>query len=214
MSALRTKPALTQALCFLRWHWIHIVIAPVLAVFAITFFHEAAHAVAAWIQGGTITAFRFVPNGENFGSVSYTFPEQAVYSPELISLAPYIMWSTVAALTAALAFYGRIPAKAAPTAFIWFYAAPILDVAKSCLEFLEGKPSDIFHALGPATEIDQVAIVLLASAVFVGSYFVQQKLYRAERALSPRGYVATSFVAIVIVLFVFVVIGLLAPMVL
>ncbi len=210
MIPVSEQSALRQALSFYRRHWLHIVVSPVLAIVAITFFHEAAHALAAWLQGGTITSFRFIPDGQNFGSVSYTFALGAQFSAGLISLAPYLFWSLVATATALIAWRFTIPGKLAPTLFVWFYAAPILDIAKSCAEFLLGQPNDLFHALGPVSEIYELIIVLLAAGVFVVSYFVQRKVYGHELALSPRGYLATSIAAVCVIVLMFGAIGLLS----
>lgn len=190
------RHAFVQAIGFFRRHWLHVLISPILAITVITFLHEAAHALAAWLQGGTVTSFTIVPTERYYGQMSYRFPAGARYSPALISLAPYLLWGGIAGVTAILARCLSIPRWAAPTLFLWCYAAPILDIAKACAEFLLGQPSDLTHAFGVATEVDWASVLLLGGLTYVLSYFVQRRLYGQRDALSPAGYLGTSVLAI------------------
>jgi len=73
-----------------------VALAPALFFPGVTFLHEAAHAVVAIALGGTITEFAFLPGPHHLGHVRWEPPPHAPpWIGELVSIAPYVMWSTI-----------------------------------------------------------------------------------------------------------------------
>ena len=76
---------------FIRRHlWQLLLLVP--GALLVTATHEAAHAVAVVLQGGTVREFRWLPTWSNWGSVSYQFPAGVEHSGVIVSLAPYGGW--------------------------------------------------------------------------------------------------------------------------
>lgn len=189
----------TDLVRFLRWHWLHLVIAPLLGLTMITLLHELAHAAGVILQGGSLLELRFLPTATAFGFVRYTFPPNAAFSAEAISLAPYLMWVCLAHLALLVALlWSSIPFWAASTAFLWLFAVPMGDCAMASVGYLLGSRNDLYHALGP-TSVDMALMIALTGAVaFLLGFGLQRLLYR-ERALRWGGYsmlVLAGFVVI------------------
>lgn len=181
---------------FLLLHLPHLVIAPCLALTLVTFLHELAHVTAALAQGATVTAFRFLPSTESFGHMSYEPPPgDAFFSPELVSLAPYLMWGTFASAMAVIAlFRPRLPYAFSSTLFVWLYVVPLLDIAMAVAGWVSGAPNDLTSALGGAGLEGAFLGLIAAPFVFAASFLVQRGLY-GERALSIGGYLLVSCAA-------------------
>jgi hypothetical protein len=187
---------------FARGHWIHLLLAPLLGLTLVTFLHECAHAALVLVQGGQLLDFSFLPSARGFGYVSYNFPPGADYSVVAISLAPYLMWTAIAAATLLVALLWRIPGRperpegargtgipfwAASTLFCWFFAVPLGDCAMACAGYLLGARNDLFHALGPPDEGIALVLALLGVYALLLGFGLQRLLYR-ERSLSLWGY--------------------------
>jgi hypothetical protein len=177
----------------LRGHLAHVLLSPLLGLTLVTALHEAAHALLVVAQGGRVLEFSFLPGGGSYGHVRY---EGAVAFPELVSLAPYLMWGTLALGTAALAWVRpRLPFWITSSLFVWAFAVPLLDVGNAAVGWLAGgRSNDLAHAFGRPTELDAAGVALLALGSITAGYFVQRRLYR-ERALGLAGYALTSAVA-------------------
>ena len=190
-----------ESAVFLWTHLPHLLLAPVMAVTAVTFFHELAHCVAVWVQGGTVTEFVFLPGDQRLGHMSYDVPPGALFVEELVSAAPYAMWGSLAALTALVAaFRPRLPLAVSSTLFVWGYVVPLLDVANAVGGWVSfGSLGGDISALagGPPTLLDAIAFFFLLNVVFVATWFVQRGLYGKERALSPWAYLLVSVLCII-----------------
>ncbi len=160
-----------EVIDFFRGHWVHLLIAPGMALTWVTFLHEAAHSAAAWGQGGTITEFSILPGGGNYGHMAYSFPAGALYSPTLISLAPYLMWGTMAAFVAGLALLRRKMGVGplASTLFVWGFAVPLLDIGNAAMGHLAGH-GDLARALGPPDLLWGAGWTIIALASFLAGY--------------------------------------------
>jgi hypothetical protein len=182
-----------ESVSFLRRNWLHLAIAPLLAITLVTFLHESAHAVAVLAQGGTLLEFSFLPSATDFGHVRYTFPEGAFYVYELIALAPYLMWGSLATLGVMLAILPlRWPHAIASTVFVWLYVVPLLDIAYQSVLWVGGSRNDLRNALGPPDVFAEIGIVFSAGVCFAIGWIVQRRLYR-ENGLSLAGYLFLSF---------------------
>lgn len=175
---------------FARWHWVHLLLAPLLGLTLITFLHELAHAALVLVQGGQLNDFSFLPSTSGFGYVQYSFPPGVSYSAAAISLAPYVMWACFAGLALLLGLLWRtIPFWAGSTAFLWLFAVPMGDCAMACVGHLAGAHNDLYHALGPPDELTALLVMSVATFAFLLGFGLQRLLYR-ERALSLWGYSA------------------------
>lgn len=181
------NPALRRVSSYLWAHRIHIVLC-VPMLFGVTVLHEAAHALAVILQGRTVTDFSVWPGNGNWGYIEWqSFPQTAPY-PELVSLAPYLLW--LALVTAAVAV-SLVPASKpfwmASTVFVWLYAVPVLDIANAVVGYTLGPAGDL-SAVFPSSTTVRVLAALVAVVAFVGTGFaVQQRLY-GPQALRPMEY--------------------------
>jgi len=182
---------------FFRGHLGHVLLSPLLGLTLVTVLHEAAHALVAAVQGGRVVEFSFLPGGGNYGHVRY---EGAVAFPELVSLAPYLMWGALASGTALVArVRPRLPFWAASSLYVWAFAVPLLDIGNAAVSWLGGGgANDLAQAFGRPVALDGLGVLALTAASIVAGYFVQRRLY-GERALSLRGYAVTGAVAAVAV---------------
>ena len=181
-------PLRTELAAFCKSHWPHLVLLVPAAVL-VTVIHEAAHAGAVIAQGGTVTEFIYLPTGNNWGQIQYTFPSGMQYSSVAISLAPYALWAGLAATAALLSARRRAYAFwAASAILVWMFLAPLADIANAVAGYLPGKDNDLFHALGPPTPGIWAIWAALAGGAAIAGFFVQTRLYRT-RALSARAYV-------------------------
>lgn len=184
--------ALAETLRFLRGHLVHVALSPLLGLTLVTILHEAAHAGLVLAQGGRVVEFSFLPGGGNYGHIHY---EGAVAFPELVSLAPYLMWAAFAAATAAVAWRRpRLPFWVGSSLFVWAFAVPLLDIGNAAAGWLAGGANDLSNAFGRAGLLDVLGVMVLTGASLVAGYFVQRRLY-GERALGLAGYACTGAVA-------------------
>src|SRR5262245_55064424 len=91
-----------EALRFLLRHWPHALLV-IPGVLGVTILHEGAHALAAMAQGGIVTEFVWLPSPGRWGYTAYHFPPGVAYSSFAISIAPYVMWTGMAAVATLLA---------------------------------------------------------------------------------------------------------------
>jgi hypothetical protein len=167
-----------------------VALAPALFFLGVTFLHEAAHAVVAVALGGTITEFAFLPGPHNLGHVRWEPPPHAPpWLGDLVSIAPYVMWSTLAAATAAFAWMRvRVNRWLAAAIFFWCYFVPLGDIAWN----LYGGRGDLALGGFEGLILQTVGTAGLLAAFFVG-YGVQRRLL-ADRAVDFRGYLAAAVV--------------------
>jgi hypothetical protein len=167
-----------------------IAVAPVLFFVGVTFLHESAHAAMAIALGGTIKEFAFLPGPDALGHVRWEPPPHAPpWLGDLVSVAPYLMWSLVAAAVILLAFRRvRVGPWLGAAIFFWGYFVPIGDIAWN----LYGGRGDLAVGGFDGIAVQLIGTMALAAA-FVLGYFVQRRLF-GERAVGVRGYLACTFV--------------------
>jgi hypothetical protein len=162
--------------------------APVLFFVGVTFLHEAAHAAVALAIGGTVTEFAFLPSAGNLGHVRWTPPPGAPgWYGDLVSVAPYAMWSLFAAATALLAV---LPVRLNPwlgaAVFFWCYVIPVGDTAWN----LHGAHGDL--AVGGE---DGLILRGAGTVVLLGAYALGHPIQRrllGDRSVGALGYLACS----------------------
>ncbi len=179
---------------FFRRHWPHLVVViPGALVF--TAVHEAAHAAAVFVQGGQLIEFVWLPSPGEWGHVRYDFGPDQPYSPLVISVAPYMVWASLAGLAGLLSLRRRGYRQwIAGTIFIWMFVAPVADIANTLVSYLLGGSNDFSHAFGPAVLSAWIdALIFAATAVGFG-FFLQKRLYR-ENALAAVSYLFLTAVA-------------------
>ncbi len=174
---------------FIRRHWVHALLC-VPGAILVTLLHEAAHALAAWAQGGRLLEFVWLPwvaEGK-WGYVSYDFPAGVEYSGFAIAVAPYVLWLTLAAAACVLSMRRRPWSYGlASTFFFWLYFVPLADIGNAALPWVGGKENDFTNAFGPATQVGGFLVGLLALLAVLMGYGVQHGLYASAR-LSLRAY--------------------------
>ena len=195
---LMSKDLKAELAAFSRGHWPMILpIVPMALLF--TVLHEAAHALAVVVQGGTMLKFVWLPTWREWGYVRYEFPQGAEYSSVAIAVAPYCMWLLICLFTALLGLRRRPwPYWFAGTVFLWMFAAPLADIANMAIPYLIGADNDFSAAFGPPNLTIRAIIGLGGVLSAVAGFAVQQRLYR-ERALSPRAYIIIFSLALVFV---------------
>lgn len=206
----RTKdhdPLIPEILLFLRWHWWHLVLLIPGAVL-VTLLHEAAHAVAVVVQGGSVHEFVWLPGRGSWGHVAYSFPPGARYSRTLIALAPTIVWVSLAGGVCSLSLRTRVFGYLqASLAYFWLFVIPLADVAHAAFPFLAGHDNDYASAFGEPGAASAVMIGTAAVVAWIGGYFVQLRLYRAH-ALSGAAYGLLSTTGLLAILGVTVGLGI------
>lgn len=181
---------------FLKAHWIHALLAIPLAI-GFTIVHEAAHAVAVLIQGGTVLELVWVPRGNQWGHIQYEFPPGSRYSAFFISVAPYLFWTlcAVVCMTVALVRGPALSFRLASTIFVWLYVAPLADIANAAFPYLAGSENDFMSAFGPANNLITVLIPFEAAVTVGVGFYVHRRLYRGA-ALSLGAYLILSTLTI------------------
>lgn len=189
---------LHEILVFLKRHWPHaLLIFP--GALIVTMLHEAAHAIAVLCQGGTVLRFVWLPSVERWGYVTYDFPAGAPHSTLLISIAPYLLWLSLAAAVFILAFRG--PAFGygkASLLFCWLFVVPMADIANAAFPYLNGRDNDFRSAFGPPSLSVGLMFGLLGIATLVVGYLVQRRLYRDGRLSAPSYLVLSSAVVVIL----------------
>jgi hypothetical protein len=185
---LRTGGLLRFWRCFVP----HLALAPLLFFTAVTFLHELAHALAALLVGGTVTEFSFLPRGDTLGHMRWVPPPGATWlDGALVSVAPYLMWSTLALVVIVVACWRRrrpLHWITASTLFVWGYAVPVGDIA---LNLFSGH-GDLAIGGVEGLVAQGVGAHLLLAAYLVG-HAVQRRLF-GERAVGFGGYLLSTLV--------------------
>lgn len=174
---------------FLKMHWMHLLLSPLLGFIFCSALHEGAHAVAAMAQGGEITEFRCWPGNGFLGHVSYHFPKGIAYSDTAISIAPYVFSLGLACISFIVAFcFDSIPFWLGSSIFAWGWIASFGNIGIGTSGYLrENRLSDLSKVFGPVqpgTSILLLGIMILGAIL---GFYLQERLYR-ERALSGRAY--------------------------
>src|ERR1051326_1915883 len=169
---------LREILRFIRIHWVHLLILPVLVI-PITAIHESAHCAAILVQGGTVTQFSCWPSAGKWGFMNYEFPHGNEYSSFAISMAPYGLWMIVAIITfVAGMIRNQFPRWLGSTLFIWGYVVPLSDIANAAFPYLiKGSENDFRHALGSPTAFLWFVILAATVASIALGFPLQGRLY-------------------------------------
>jgi hypothetical protein len=167
-----------------------VALAPALFFVGVTFLHEAAHAVVAIALGGTVTEFAFLPGPHALGHVRWQPPAGApAWMGDAVGVAPYVMWSLVAAATIALAWLRvRLNRWIAAAIFFWCYFIPLGDIAWN----LYGGRGDLAIGGVDGLIVQAVGTIALLAAFALG-HGVQRRLFR-EAAVGVPGYLAGAVV--------------------
>jgi hypothetical protein len=167
-----------------------IALAPALFFVGVTFLHEAAHAAVALALGGTVTEFAFLPGPNALGHVRWEPPPGAApWVSDAVSVAPYVMWSLVAAGTLTLAWRRvRLNRWVAAAIFFWCYFVPLGDIAWN----LYGGRGDLAVGGFDGLVVQTIGTVALLAAFALG-HLVQERLF-GERAVGAVGYVVGAAV--------------------
>ncbi len=167
-----------------------VALAPALFFVGVTLLHEAAHALTAIALGGTVTEFAFLPGPHNLGHVRWQPPPNAPsWMGDLVSLAPYLMWSSLAALTILLAWRRvRLNPWLGAAIFFWCYFVPLGDIAWN----LYGRQGDLAIGGLDGLVLQSVGTVALLGG-FACGYGVQRRLL-GDRAVGVGGYVVAALI--------------------
>jgi hypothetical protein len=168
----------------------HLIVAPIVLLTVVTFLHEVAHAAVALALGGTVTEFSFLPSQGHLGHVQWNpAPGSSSDGRVLVSLAPYVMWSTFAVGASLVAWLSRGLHRAlASTIFVWGYVVPLSDIAWN----LSSGSGDLAFPGWEGALLHGVGAVCLAVAYALG-YPLQRRLF-GERSVGVVGYVVSSVV--------------------
>lgn len=164
-------------------HWLpHLLLAPLLCPTVITLAHEAAHAVMALALGGVVTEMSFLPSGAHLGHIRYEGLSNPI-ARELVSGAPYLMWTAMALGTAVFAAaQGRVKAGVAWTLFVWGYVVPLGDIAMGAA---------VGSDLETGSDLDRLLMLTMLTVPYAAGWFVQKRLL-GDDALRPVAYVLGS----------------------
>jgi hypothetical protein len=167
-----------------------LALAPLLFFVGVTFLHESAHALVAIAGGGRITEFAFLPGPHNLGHVRWEAPPNAPpWLGDLVSIAPYAMWSMLAGITAVLAWRRvRVNRWLAAAIFFWCYFIPLGDIAWN----LYGGQGDLAVGGIDGLILQAVGTSSLLAAFALG-YGVQRRLLGAH-AVGVGGYLIAAAV--------------------
>lgn len=187
---------------FFKGHWPHILLAFPGAI-AVTAFHEAAHSISVYLQGGTVTSFVCIPSGGKWGEITYEFPPEQANDSTAIALAPYAASLGLCAIAAALASRSRPWSyPVASTVFVWLFIVPVADIANACIPYvLWNADNDLQQAFGTVTwSACNVAAAVGVLVVWAG-YLLQRRLYR-ERRIGLPAYSTLAFAGFLVILVV------------
>ena len=185
---------------FFRWHWPHVLLA-IPGAFVFTAAHELSHCAAVWLQGGVVTEFRWLPAGGDWGYMRYLFRAEQPYSTEVISLAPYACGLLLYVVAATLAMRTKPwPFWFASSLFIWFFVAPVADIANAASPYLLWNADNDFRdALGPVNLSILLILTALGVLLTAFGFMLQRRLYR-ERAISLPAYCVLAIVGALAIL--------------
>lgn len=150
------------------------------------------------LQGAVVDEFVWLPTGGHWGYVSYQFPAHHPHSPELIGLAPYLLWTGLAAWVAMLSL--RVKAwsfRAASSLYFWLFFVPLADVGNTTFPYLWGRDNDFSQVWGSPTEWSFILVALATLLALLLGYGVQRRLYRLD-ALSPVAYGLVSIACVMV----------------
>ena len=192
---------LSEIRLFVRAHlWHLLLLAPGLLL--ATLVHEAAHAVAVIGQGGQVRQFTWIPSLQEWGSVSYQFPNGAAHSEFVISITPYLVALGLAGLATLVSFRRRAWSyRMASVWYIWTFLVPLAEIANATLAWLAGADNDLLEAFGQPTLPAFIAVGCVVLGCLFWGGWLQRRLYR-EHALGLAAYAVLSlstlaFVAVV-----------------
>lgn len=187
---------------FLKSHWPHIVLA-IPGAIVVTAFHETAHCVAVWLQGGTVTSFVCLPSRGKWGEMRYEFAASVPHSGELIAIAPYIASLALCLVAMVLAARGRRWSFSVASAiFVWLFIVPVADIANASIPYLfRNAANDLRQAFGEVNLTPWVLAVTMTMALVAVGYWIQSRLYR-ERAVRLPAYGILAFAGFFTILFV------------
>ena len=170
---------------------------PLLGLTLITIIHEAAHGVAVLLQGGKIVSFRWWPTLDSLGKIKFTFIKNSDYSIFLVSMAPYFLWITIAAISAVLSFSLKNPSfKVYSTIFLWLFFMPVGDIGLAALPYVFfSNDNDFYQAFGPPTVLLSILIIFAAVIAVISGWFVHKNLYRDD-SLSVKTYLCLAIVTV------------------
>jgi hypothetical protein len=184
---------------FFKGHWIHVLIG-IPGCFVFTIFHELAHCVAAWVQGGRVIEFAWLPSDGAWGHMRYEFDYGMAFSDRAVSIAPYLLWTTLCLIAFAVSFKRKpLPFWASSTVFVWFFLAPLADTANAAMpQLADGGLTDLGRVFGPPSLAVTIGFVTYAVAMAIAGYFTQKQLYR-ERSISLPTYMVLGLIAAILV---------------
>lgn len=125
----RPRPAgpRVSVLVWVAAHRWHILLFPILALTAVTFLHELAHAVMVWLQGGEVHELSFLPTAHELGHTSYRLGPGG--DEALVAFGPTLLWLGVSAVSALWALLAPPTWRPLGRAlFVWGYLVPLADV--------------------------------------------------------------------------------------
>jgi hypothetical protein len=170
-------------------HAVWLLLLP-LAVVGATAVHEGAHAAAVLVAGGDIVSIDVWPGGESefqFGEVTYDLGGRR--EPWWVALAPTLVWTTLAAATAAVGFATFRAGVPARLALLAGFFLPIVDASLAAAALFRARPtSDWYQALHGLEPL--VAFAFAAYVAVLGE--VGLRLFRrawGTDALSSTEYV-------------------------
>lgn len=186
------KNTLQDIVLFFRRHWVHLLLAVPAAV-AFTSLHELAHCAAVWMQGGQVTEFVWLPSGEEWGHMNYSFPPGTDHSETMISLAPYACWILLCLVAGLLSVRNRPwPFWAASGIFVWLFIVPLADIANAAIPYAAlDSYNDLRSAFGPRRLPAIVGLAALGVLSVGLGFFLQKRLYR-ETAVGLPAYLVLA----------------------
>lgn len=196
------KQILNQVAWFFWGHRWHLLVA-IPAVVGFTVFHELAHSVAVWVQGGAVTAFVWLPAGSEWGHMCYSFPPDADYSEVAVSLSPYAFWVCFCLLAGVLSLR-RTPwrFRYASTIFVWLFIVPLADIANAAIPYLFwNADNDLREAFGPVLSSTVIMAAVFGIIAVMGGFLINRRLYR-ERSLGFPAYGVLVVLAALLILVV------------
>jgi len=189
------KSVFSEILLFLKKHWIHILIGIPMVV-GWTILHELAHCVAAWVQGGNVTEFVWLPSAQGWGHMRYSNSEFTPLMGQLVSLAPYFLWTALCLVAVLLSRRsGGWSFKGASTIFVWLFIVPVADMANTAVPYvLWGRDNDFYSAFGAPGLLLTLGIAVFGLLLFAGGFALNKRLYR-DSALGACAYTTLAAVA-------------------
>ncbi len=173
---------------FFKGHWPHLVLAiPMVVGFSV--FHELAHCLAVWMQGGTVLEFTWLPDGDDWGRVEYIFSTGVDFNQAAVSLAPYGLWLLLVLVTWLLSLKRKAWSFwMASILFVWLYIAPVADIANAAISYvLWGTSNDLRDAFGPPDLPLKGGLAVLGVLLACLGFSIQKRLYR-NRAMGMTAY--------------------------